>query len=73
MDVINHGTSEITKHQLQAKDFSQLMDRRSSQALSLCESEVLQARTIANEMYTEAKVEQINSEVYQSAVVLLGN
>ena len=48
------------------------MDQRSSQALSRCENEVFQARTIANQMYTEAKVEQLNSEVYQYAVVTLG-
>ena len=72
MDVINHGTLEITKNQLQAKDFSNMLDQRSSQALSRCETEVFQARTIANQMYTEAKVEQINSEVYQYAVVALG-
>ena len=73
IEVINCGALEITKNQLQARDFSTLMDQRSRQALSRYEEEVLQARTIANQMYTEAKVEQLNSEVYQSAVVKLGN
>ena len=68
IEVINHGTLEITKNQLQARDFSMLMDQRSKQALSRYEEEVLQARTIANQMYTEAKVEQLNSEVYQNAM-----
>ena len=72
-ELIKCGSLEIMKHQLQAKDFAQLMTRRTDEALSQCENEVFHARTVANEMYTEAKVEQINSEVYQSAVVQLGN
>ena len=70
IEVINYGALEITKNQLQARDFSNLIYQRSMQILGQYEEEIFQARTTANQMYTEAKVEQVSAawQIRQSYV-----
>ena len=72
IEAINYGAMEITKNQLQARDLSNLIYQRSNQTMSMYEEEIFHARTTANQMYTEARVEQLNSEVYQNALVMVG-